>query len=270
MKFRASKLLKFIALAIMISSLLVGCGNKKEDEKKVIKVGGTEISKVTYDAIEKEYAKLGYKTEFVLFDSNVLVVTAANDGEVDISIGQHKKFIETFNQGQKGDLHMLEPYGYYTGIGLYSEKYKSVSEFPEGAKIAIMNDAMNMDIGMHVLEDAGLIELAKDHQGAYTIADIAKNPKNIQIIDMEQAQTVRSLEDMDGSLVFFTHMFNAGKDPSTYLVRDKQSVDYPIGPVVKAENKDKQWAIDYAKCLKIQSVKDEIDAKFPGVYTHYK
>ncbi|WP_291569341.1 MetQ/NlpA family ABC transporter substrate-binding protein [Clostridium sp. UBA4548] len=270
MKKRTQKLLKIITLTMMVASLLVGCTAKKEEEKKVIKVGGTEVSKVTYDAVEKEYSKLGYKTEFVLFDSNVLSITAANDGQVDISMGQHKKFMETFNKGQNENLNMVEPYGYYTGIGLYSEKYKSVEEFPNGAKIAIMNDAMNMDIGMRVLQDAGLIELEKNHTGSYTITDVTKNPKNIQIIDMEQAQTVRSLQDMDGALVFFTHMFNAKKDPSKYLVRDKQSVDYPISPIVKAENKDKQWAIDFAKALKVKSVRDEIDAKFPGVFTHYE
>ena len=43
-----------------------------------------------------------------------------------------------------------------------------------------------------------------------------------------------------------------------------------MSPIVKSENIDKQWAIDFAKCLKIDSVKQKIDKEFLGVFTHYE
>lgn len=258
-------------LSIILCVPLVACSNdKKESKDKVIKVGGTEISQISYEAMNKEFEKIGYKTEFICFDSNPVVLEACNNGDVDIALGQHKKFVKSFDENNNGDLEMVKPYGYYTGIGLYSEKYDSVEQFPNGATIAIMNDAMNMDIGLRVLQKSGLIKLSGKDTGEYTIADIVENPKKVNIVDMEQAQTVRSLEDMDGALVFFTHMNNAGKDPKSYIIRDEESINCPMGPIVKKENAKTKWAKDFASCLKVESVQKEIDGELPGVFTFYK
>ncbi|MDR1774249.1 MAG: methionine-binding protein [Clostridioides sp.] len=270
---------KLLALSacIMLTLSVVACSKKADEKsttetkKEVVKIGGTEISKNYYDAMKEEYEKKGYKTEFVLFDSNPVVLEACNSGEVDIALGQHKKFVESFNETKGGDLEVVKPYGFYTGIGLYSEKYKTAEEFPEGATIAIMNDAMNMDIGLRVLEKAGLIKLDQAKKDAtYTLVDIKENPKNLKIVDMEQAQTVRSLSDMDGALVFFTHMQNAGKDPSSYILRDDVSINYPMGPIAKKENATTDWATEYAKTLRIETVQKAINEKFPNVFTFYK
>lgn len=258
-------------LSIVLGLSLVACSNdKKESGDKVIKVGGTEISQISYEAMNKEFEKMGYKTEFICFDSNPVVLEACNNGDVDIALGQHSKFVKSFDENNNGDLEMVKPYGYYTGIGLYSEKYDSVDQFPNGATIAIMNDAMNMDIGLRVLQKSGLIKLSDKDTGAYTIADIIENPKKVNIVDMEQAQTVRSLEDMDGALVFFTHMNNAGKDPKSYIIRDEESINCPMGPIVKKENAKTKWAKDFSSCLKVESVQKEIDGELPGVFTFYK
>lgn len=258
----------------LVATLCVGCGVKKEsnngegDEKTTIIIGGTSISEVTYQAIKPEFEKLGYTTKFVSFDSNPVVLQACNSGEVDIALGQHLKFVKSFNESNSGDLDMAKPYGYYTGIGLYSNKYESVDEIPDGAQIAIMNDAMNMDIGLKILEEVGLIELDPNLE-TYTVADIVNNPKNLEIIDMDQAQTVTALEDVDAACVFFTHMSNAGKDPASYIARDQQLINYPMGVIVKGANVESAWATDFAKCFRIDSVQKEINEAFPGVFEFY-
>lgn len=68
------------------------------------------------------------------------------------------------------------------------EKYKSVDQIPDGAKIAIMNDAMNMDRALKILQIAGLIKLSDKVKDSYSIIDIKENRKKLKIIDMEQAQ----------------------------------------------------------------------------------
>lgn len=211
---------KFIIFAffIVLSLSSVACrkNNDKQigenEDKKKIKIGCTEVSEISLKAAEQDMKEMGYDVEFVIFDSNILPIKSVNDGSVDISFGQHLKFAQKFNEENNGDLDMVEPYTYYTGIGLYSEKHSKLEDLPNGAKISIMNDAMNMDKGLRMLEDAGLIKLDDEKKGTYSLMDIKENPKNFEIIDMEQAQTVRSLEDLDGSIVFFTHMLNVGKD----------------------------------------------------------
>ncbi|WP_101772236.1 MetQ/NlpA family ABC transporter substrate-binding protein [Peptostreptococcus faecalis] len=256
---------------LLVATALTGCnsGTGSSSDKKEIKVGGTAISQVTYEAIKPEYEKLGYTTEFVMFDSNPVVLEACNSGEVDIALGQHKKFVESFNESKGADLDMATPYGYYTGIGLYSEKYKSVDDIPNGSEIAIMNDPMNMGIALRILQDSGLIKL-NDKIESPTVADIVENKKNLKIIEMEQAQTVTALKDMAGACIFFTHMSNAGKDPASYLARDKDMINFPMGVIVKKENAESKWTTDFAKLFKEESVKEKVDKKYPGVFEFYK
>ncbi len=253
-------------LCLCASMSIAGCGR---DGQKVIRIGGTETSRPWYKEIVKEYEKLGYKTEFKLFDSNVLPITGVNDGSLDISFGQHKKFMESFNKKNNGNLVMLQPYVYHGGMGLFSEKYKSIDNIPDGAKIAIMNDAMNMDRALKILQNAGLIKLSDKTKDSFSIIDIVENKKKLKIIDMEQAQTVRSLSEMDAAVVFFSHMKNAGKDPKTFLIRDYVKEAYPSGVIVKAENKDAKWAVDYNNCARQERVRAKMKEVFADVNDYF-
>ena len=176
---------KIIITVVMMLGLLA-CGSKKQEsaeDKKEVTVAVTEISEVSLKAAENEFQKRGFKEKLILVDSNVSVLKSVNDGSVDAAMAVHKPFMEKFNKENNGDLVMVQPYTYYTGIGLYSQKYKSLDEIPQKARISIMNDAMNMDKGLRMLEDAGLITLDKSKSGQYTILDIKENPKNIEIIE---------------------------------------------------------------------------------------
>lgn len=266
---------KLFLLSLLAAVVFTGCGNSNSGtsesdttEKTKVTIGVTAISNVTYEAIKEDFEDMGYETETVMFDANPVVLEAANSKQIDIALGQHLKFVQSFNQNNSGNLDMAKPYGYYTGIGLYSEKHTSIADIPDGAQIAIMNDAMNMDIALNILQDNGLLKL-RDDVDLYTIADIIENPKNIKVIDVEQGQTVTALQDMDAACIFFTHMANAGKDPASYLARDTQMIKYPMGVIVRAENVEAPWAVDFAKCFKNDNVQEEINAAFPGVFEFY-
>lgn len=263
------RLLFGLLVTLLVSLSVTGCSSSdKETAKKKIKVGVTSISEVTYNAIKADFQAMGYESDIVMFDSNPVVLEACNSGEVDIALGQHLKYVQSFNKSKGADLDMAKPYGYYTGIGLYSEKFKSTSEIPDGAKIAIMNDAMNMDIALKILESEGLIKLNPEIS-TYTVADIVDNPKKLQIIDLDQAQTVTALKDMDAACVFFTHMANAKKDPASYIARDNQMINYPLGVIVKKANVDSKCATDFAKFFRDKKIQDTINSAFPGVFTFY-
>lgn len=290
------KVLGVLAAAVMVSMLTAGCagkasepkegtkaetaeaeeGTKEEktakentDEDKVIKIAGTaSVSQVFYEAFKDKYEAQGYKTEFIPFDANPVCLEACASGEVDVSLGQQKKFMENFNKNNGADLAMVKPYGLYTGIGLYSNEYASVEEIPEGSQIAVMNDASNEDVALRILEDAGLIKISEDIELA-TVADIVENPKNLKIIEMEQAQTVTALEDMAAACCWFTHMASVGKDPSAYLVRDNVMINYPMGVFTKSENAESDWAVAMAECFRDPEVQEKIEETFPAVFEFY-
>lgn len=274
-------LLGVLLSAAMLSTLLAGCSSstqteenesqevQEESEDKVIKIAGSaSVSQVFYEAFKEKYEAQGYKTEFIAFDSNPVCLEACASGEVDISLGQQKKFVESYNESNGSDLEMVKPYGMYTGIGLYSEKYQSIDEIPDGSQIAVMNDASNEDVSLKILQDAGLIKLAEDVEFA-TVADIIENPKNLEIIEMEQAQTVTALEDMAATCCWFTHMAASGKDPSSYLVRDSVMINYPMGVIANAKDADSDWAVAMAECLRDSEVQEKINEAFPQVFEFY-
>ena len=261
-------ILTFMMVFGLLGSLLSSSVAHAE-EKEVIKIGVTSVSNIMYEAVKEEYEKLGYKTEAIMFDTNPVLLQAVASGEIDVSLGQHKYFVDNFSEKQNTDIRVVKPYAFYTGIGLYSEKYNKLEDIPDGATIAIMNDSMNMNVALRLLEDAGFIKV-KDDVAFATIADIVENKKNLKIIDMEQQQTVSAFKDVDAATVFFTHMSNAGLDPESYLARDNVMKNYPMGPIVKGEHAEEDWAVDLAKCFKLDNVRKSIDEKLPGVFKFYE
>ncbi len=263
------KILVTLITLLTVFSNMIGVHSIQAEEKEVIKIGVTSVSNITYEAIKEHYEELGYKTEVMMFDTNPTLLQALAAGEIDMSLGQHKFFVDNFSKTQGKEIKVVKPYGYYTGIGLYSDKYDSVDEIPDGATIAIMNDSMNMNVGLRLLEDVGFIKI-KDGVESATVVDIEENMKNLKIVDMEQQQTVSALKDVDAATVFLTHMSNAGLDTDSYLARDNVMINYPMGPIVRAEDVEKDWAVDFAKCFKLEDVQNEINEKLPGVFTFYE
>lgn len=162
---------------------------------------------------------------------------------------------------------MLKPYLYTVGMGLYSEKHKSIDQLPEGATIALMNDAMNMDRALRILADAGLITF-KDKTDKASLIDIATNPRKFKFKDMDQTQTVRALPDVDASIVFFSHMRNANKDFKSFLARDKQPENYPQGVVVKAKYENEPWAKELVGAFRSEKVRKFATEHYGGLYQY--
>ena len=54
---------------------------------------------------------------------------------------------------------MVEPKTFYPLFAMYSDKWDSVDELPDGATIGLCNDATNQARGLHLLESQGLITL---------------------------------------------------------------------------------------------------------------
>lgn len=262
-----------IMLGIFIM-FLSACGSNtassnQEETKKDITIACAETTQALVDAIVPVMAEKGYNVTYKVFDNNVNTLVATNDGSIDSVMLVHKPFMETFNTSNNGDLVMVEPYVFSVGMGLYSEKYKSIEELPNGATIAIINDAMNMDRGLRILRDGGLITL-KDNVEKYSLLDIQENPHNFQFKDMDQTQTVRSLTDVDAAIAFFSHMRNADKDFNSYLIRDKNPKNFPQGVVVKAKNSEAKWVSDLVDSFRSEEIQSFAEEHYGGLYEYVK
>ena len=74
---------------------------------------------------------------------------------------------------------------------------------------------------MILLERAGLIKLTPGKGFSVSKFDITENPKNLKIVELDPAQTYRSLDDVTLALVNITYLIPAGGDPKSALIIDR-------------------------------------------------
>ncbi len=86
-------------------------------------------------------------------------------------------------------------------IGLYSHKFKSVADLPEGAVIGVPNDPSNEGRALKLLEAQGAIKLKPDAGILATTADITDNPKKLEIKELDAGIVGRSIDDLDAAVV---------------------------------------------------------------------
>lgn len=204
-------LLVFLLLATTISA----CGKQvvTEDEEKVIKLGitGPETEEWTY--LKEQLAEEGITLEIISFSDYTRPNLALAEGEIDINAFQHYAFFDQFIEDHNLDLTAIGE-TIIAPLGLYSEKLESIEDVAEGAKIAIPNDETNRGRSLVLLQTAGLIELDPDVEGLPTIQDIAENPLDLDIIEVEAATTPRMLEDVELSIINSTIAVDAGLIPT--------------------------------------------------------
>lgn len=188
--------------------------------------------------LEKE----GYTVNGVDFFDLQTADIGLNDGDVDVNVEQHIAYMENFNANYNADLVALSPIP-TVPAGVYSAKYKSVDEIPDGAKVAVPNDASNTARCYLMLQKIGWIKLADDvDPSAVTQDDIVENPHNIEFTEMKSLTIPAAIQDFDYVAITGSVVYNAGIDPSTALATEDIQDHLVLQVVVKEENRDAEWA----------------------------
>jgi D-methionine transport system substrate-binding protein len=124
-------------------------------------------------------------------------------------------------------------------LGLYSEKYKSIKDIPDGGKIAVPNEATNMGRAFLLLQDAGLIELPEDFDGNGSLDKIVSNPKKLEIVPVVAGQTPRVLPDVAGSIINNGIAVDAGFNPVKDSIFHEDETATPYINIIAARTEDK-------------------------------
>ena len=95
-------------------------------------------------------------------------------------------------------------------MGIFSESVTDLKSLPDGAKVAVPNDATNEARALLLLQENGLIKLKDGVDITASKLDIAENPKNLEIVELEAAQIPRSLQDVDIAVVNGNYALDAG------------------------------------------------------------
>lgn len=254
-----------IALALLFALSLTACGKKAE----TLKVGASvtphaEILKVAKDELAKE----GITLEIVEFTDYVLPNTSLESGDLDANYFQHKPYLDTFNAEHGTNLVSVAAI-HYEPFGIYAGKTASIEALQDGATISVPNDGSNEARALLVLEAQGLIKLKEGVGTTATVLDIAENPKNLNIIEMEAAQLAISLQDVDLAVINGNYALQAGLNAATdaLATEDANSAaaqEYANILAVKAGNESDPRIAKLIAALESDAVRDYINNTYKG------
>ncbi len=208
-------------------------------EEATIKVGTTSGADVEILEKAKEVAaKNGLTVEIIEFSDYVRPNLALADGEIDVNSFQHMPYLETFNKERNLNLVSIGT-TYVSPIGFFSKKIKSLDELKEGDRVAIPNDPTNGGRALLLLEKGGFIKLKEGSGLTATPFDIVENKLNLNIVELDAAQTPRALDDVAASAINNTFAIPAGLNPikdAIYL----EDAESPYVNVVVARPEDRE------------------------------
>jgi len=218
------------------------------------------------DVVKKVAAERGLDLKPIEFTDYVVPNQALAQKELEANSFQHEPYLK--NQISKTNWKIVKVANTIASPqGVYSVKYKTLAELPQGATVAIANDPSNGARGLLILALHGAIKL-KDGVGvAASVADIVDNPKKLKFVELDAAQLPRSLQDVDLVSINNNYAVQAGLNPAKDAIA-REDVEGPWVNIiaVREEDKDKPWVKQLIEAYHSDPVKQFVETRFKGTY----
>ena len=184
------KHLSLLAASLAATLALTACGSDPSPTNGgTAEPGGGETSTIVVGASPVPHAKIlefvrdnlaadaGLSIEIREFDDYVLPNSSLADGTLDANFFQHLPYLESEEKDKgydftHGEGVHIEPYA------VFSSKFGSVAEVPDGAKVAITNDVSNQYRALKLLEKGGLLQNITEGTSALTLT-AEQNPRGL-------------------------------------------------------------------------------------------
>lgn len=269
-----------LTAAVLSAALLTGCGGSGAStsasgeqaasaESKTITVAAspTPHSEIL-EAAKPLLAEKGYELDIKVFEDYVQPNEVVNSGEINCNYFQHVPYLESFNEEKGTDLVVAGKI-HYEPLGIYPGTKKTLEEIGEGDVIAIPNDTTNEARALLLLQFNGIIKL-KDGAGiTATKQDIAENPHNVEIKELEAAQIPHVKDEVAYSVMNGNYALQAGliaaKDALSYELPDSEAAATYVNVIaVKAGNEENEGIKALVEVLKSEEIKKFIADNYDG------
>ncbi|MDT2676727.1 MetQ/NlpA family ABC transporter substrate-binding protein [Enterococcus dongliensis] len=266
------KLGKGILLSVAVlavGGLLAGCGSKDEakplDEKKVT-IGVTSgPHQQIIEEVARQAKKDGIEINVKSFDDYNTPNSALSDGDLDGNSYQTFSFLE--QQVKDKDYKIESAFKTVAfPLGVYSKNITDLSKLQSGDKIGVPNDPTNEYRALKLLEEAGVLKLKDGVEVKATKNDVDKNPKNIEIVELEASQIPSQLDELAAAAINTNFAFGAGltiNDDAIYNEPLKDNPNYNVF-AVRTENKDDKIVKEIKKYYQSDETKKFIEKEFKG------
>ncbi|MGR2854458.1 MULTISPECIES: MetQ/NlpA family ABC transporter substrate-binding protein [Erwinia] len=165
----------------------------------------------------------GIKLEAVGLQDPVQADRAVAEGQYAATIYQHQWWLKQVVDANKFELTSTLPV-FQWAFGIYSDRYKTIADLPQGAEIVVPNDGANQGQALWLLQRIGLIGLdpAVEPRTA-KLKDIKENPHKFNFKELDLLTMPRALNSVDAAIGYVSQ-FDAGK-----VSRDK-GILFPPAP----------------------------------------
>lgn len=271
------KMLLVLTAAVLAGVSLAGCGGKDKvaPDDDTIKVAATAVPHAEIlEAAKPLLEAKGYKLEITVFDDYVQPNEVVEAGDFDCNFFQHTPYMEQFNE-EKGTHLVNIGEIHYEPLGIYPGQEKSLSDLKDGSTIAVPNDTTNEARALLLLQDNGIITLKEGAGMTATVNDIAENPYNVKIVELDAAQVARTLPDVSFGVLNGNYAMQAGLNAKTdalaYEESDSQAARTYVNVIAVREgaedHKDVQALVEV---LKSDEITQFINDTYQGAVVPYK
>jgi len=284
------KLVSVILTAVLAAGVLSACGSSQEASpaetessqgesageegeatasKGTIKVAATSVPHAEILAAAKPIlAEQGWDLQVTEFQDYVQPNEVVESGDFDANYFQHTPYLDSFN-AEKGTHLVSVGEIHYEPLGIYPGTASGLEDIEDGAEIAVPNDTTNEARALLLLQDNGLITLKEGAGIEATVNDIAENPHNIKINELEAAQVSRVLPEVAFAVLNGNYALEAGlnaqKDALAIETSDSEAAKtYVNVVVVKEGNEDNEGVKALVDVLKSDEMKKFINDTYQG------
>ena len=275
------RLLAAVVTGVLLTGALAGCGSTAKTETKddANAEATGELEPLTVAASETPHSEIleqakaalaekGYDLQVTVFDDYIQPNAVVESGEIDANYFQHLPYLEWYNEENGSDLVSVAKI-HYEPFGIYPGTKATLDEIADGDVIAVPNDTTNEARALLLLQDNGIITL-KDGAGLEaTVNDIAENPKNIKIQELEAAQVARVTGEVAYVVLNGNYALEAGysvgKDALAYEKSDSEAAKTYVNVIAVKEGNENNPAIKaLVDTLKSDTIKQYINDTYDG------
>ena len=274
---------KFLSLilALALSASLTACGSSDTTETTDDADSGDTTETVTLkvaasptphaeilEQVKPILAEQGIDLVITEYGDYIVPNTAVDEGDEDANYFHHTPYLEQFNAENGTDLVSAGKI-HYEPMGIYAGKTASLEELPDGATIAVPNDATNEARALQLLAAQGLIEIDPEAGLNATPNDITSNPKNLEFTELDAAMIPNTIEEFDLNVINSNYALQAGLNPAEDALASEDAASdaaqtYANIVAVKAGHENDPAIVALVDALHSEEIQEFINTTYAG------
>ena len=205
-----------IALSAVLGLGLVGCSSDSDGEDPITVLAAATPHAEILQFVDE--ANPDYELDVKVVPGGPDPNMSVANGSAEANFYQHPPYLRDW-EDQTGDKLVNVVGVHIEPMGMYSNSIESIDQLEQGAKIATPNSPSDLARALILLEANGVIGLDQEVDPAnvskINLQSITDNPKNIEIVPVDDTIVIQSLSDdsVDGVIASSNFALEAGLNP---------------------------------------------------------